>query len=699
MITDSLQRHPFLRLLMPLAGGIVYGDKYPYILPVGLWVAGALLLIGAYILSRRYYVLCRFYGVVVFFSLFVLGGALVSLQLKQAEYQFPDTETLSVYQVSLAAKPEIKANSILFRAVLKGEVRDDTLLHTSSEKVFLFYFPKDSAADSLKRGDELLVRTRLSAPVSNGNPDEFDYARYLLRKGVCGTAYVHAGRWRVIGCDSSSTFRQQALDCRDRVAGLYRDMGLQGDELAVLSALTVGDKEELSEHIIETYSVAGASHVLALSGLHIGFISALLLFFLSPLWNRWRGLKPLLLLMVIVFLWGFAFLTGLSPSVIRAVIMCSFWLLSTLFSACGKMALNTLGATAFLMLLFKPVWLFDVGFQLSFSAVAAILLLQPGLYGLVSVKNTVLRKIWGLATVSVAAQVGTAPLVMFYFSRFSTHFLLTNLWVIPLVSLIVYAAVVLLVLTPFPGLQQVVADMVEGLVRVQNLSLRWIEQLPWASIDHVWVDMWDVVLFYFCLLLVCRVWARRTALNVYIALSGLLLGAAYHSYSFVADAPRRSIVFYNVRGCPSVHCLADNSRSWLVCADSLSDTSYLQRALSPYWNRLHLECPAVIAGDYLAPDISVRNRIVFYAGKRICLLCDERWRNKVSDVTVTIDYLHVSQGYKGSIREFASLFDVGTVVVDSSLSGYYRNRLIDDCISLGIPYLLLSEKGSVRILL
>ena len=188
------------------------------------------------------------------------------------------------------------------------------------------------------------------------------------------------------------------------------------------------------------------------------------------------------------------------------------------------------------------------GFQLSFSAVAAILLLQPGLYGLVSVKNTVLRKIWGLATVSVAAQVGTAPLVMFYFSRFSTHFLLTNLWVIPLVSLIVYAAVVLLVLTPFPGLQQVVADMVEGLVRVQNLSLRWIEQLPWASIDHVWVDMWDVVLFYFCLLLVCRVWARRTALNVYIALSGLLLGAAYHSYSFVADAfmagLRRQLVRY-----------------------------------------------------------------------------------------------------------------------------------------------------------
>ena len=101
-------------------------------------------------------------------------------------------------------------------------------------------------------------------------------------------------------------------------------MGFRGDELAVLSALTIGDKEELSESIVETYSVAGASHVLALSGLHIGFISALLLFILSPLWIRWRFLKPFLFLSVILLLWGFAFLTGLSSSVVRAVVMCSF---------------------------------------------------------------------------------------------------------------------------------------------------------------------------------------------------------------------------------------------------------------------------------------------------------------------------------------------------------------------------------------
>ena len=181
------------------------------------------------------------------------------------------------------------------------------------------------------------------------------------------------------------------------------------------------------------------------------------------------------------------------------------------------------------MLLFNPVWLFDVGFQLSFAAVTAILLLQPGLYGLLPVKNTALRKVWALITVSIAAQIGTAPLVMLYFSRFSTHFLLTNLWVIPLVSLIVYAAVVLLALTPFPGLQHFFAEMTEMLIRLQNTVLRWIEQLPLASIDHIRMDIREVFLFYFSLLLLCRAVTRRTATNVYIALSALLLCVSSHA--------------------------------------------------------------------------------------------------------------------------------------------------------------------------
>lgn len=178
--------------------------------------------------------------------------------------------------------------------------------------------------------------------------------------------------------------------------------------------------------------------------------------------------------------------------------------------------------------------------------------------------------------------------------------------------------------------------------------------------------------------------------------------AAMRLLSFVCVYHRCSPAqhcFYNVRGCPAVHCLADNSASWLVCADTLPDVTRLERSLSSYWNRLRLERPDVIEGDCLLPEISVRNKTVFYAGKRICLLYDDRWGNKISGVPVSIDYLYVSHGYKGDMQELVSLFEVGTVVIDASLSEYYRERIISDCVRLGIPYLPLSEKGSVHILL
>lgn len=693
MIIGYLQRHPFLRLLMPLVVGILCGDAFPHLLPAWNYPAGLLLLVlilGCY----RY---CRWlYGVGVYLFLFGLGFHLMSRQLIQTDYSFSDKAT--VYKIRIQEEPEMKERSILCRASLLAEFRRDTVISSSRKNLFLLYFPKDSTADVLRRGDELLIHTRLSSPVNNGNPDEFDYARYLKRKGGSGTAYVAAGHWKVVGHDASRSLRQRALDYREKIVSLYRNLGFGNDELAVLSALTVGDKDELSDDIIETYSVAGASHVLALSGLHIGFLYALFWLVSSSLWIRWKRLKPVLVLLIILLLWSFAFLTGLSSSVVRSVIMFSLLALAGLQPE-KPITLNTLAATAFLMLLCHPAWLFDVGFQLSFSAVAAILIFQPKLYALWKVKNRSLRYVWGLITISVAAQLGTAPLVLLYFSRFSTHFLLTNLWVIPMVSLILYSAVFLLMLTPFPFLQHAFASVVEALVRVQNAVLQWIEQLPAASVDGIWTDVWEVLLFYFFLVWAYNGIARRTARNVYAALFALLLLVSYHSVSIFSNAPHRSITFYSVKGCPVVHCMTDGSRSWLACADSLPDVSRLQHTLSPHWNRLHLDTPQLITGDYSTEGLSVRNQIVSYADKRICFLHDARWQHKTSVRPIAIDYLYISQGYKGRITELTSLFSIKRVVLDSSLSAYYQNRIINDCIRLGISYLSLSDKGSIRILL
>lgn len=681
---------------MPLVAGVVCGDAFPYVLPAWMYLAGFLFLLLIFVVCRRRYFRWM-YGLMAYALLFGVGFNAVSRQLAQTDYVFSNKS--SVYKVRLQEKPEMKERSVLCRATLLEEFRQDSgVVANARNNLFLLYFPKDSLAVALRRGDELLVHTRLSPPTNNGNPDEFDYARYLKRKGGSGTAYVAAGHWRVVGHDASRTIGKMALEYREKVISLYCKLGFKGDELGVLSALTVGDKDELSDDIVETYSVAGASHVLALSGLHIGLLYGLLWLLLCPLWKRWGWLKPFLLLLIIAFLWGFAFLTGLSSSVVRSVIMFALLALASLQPE-KPLTLNTLAATAFLMLLYNPTWLFDVGFQLSFSAVAAILLVQPRLYALCRVKNRFVRYVWGLLTVSVAAQLGTAPLVILYFSRFSTHFLLTNLWVIPMVTLILYSAVFLLVLTPFPLLQHAFASVVEMLLRAQNAVLQWIERLPFSSVDGIWTDAWEVLLLYLLFGLVGCTLMRFTVRRIRVSLFALLLLVFYHTFSTIADAPRRSIVFYNVRGCPAVHCLTDGSRSWLACADSLPDLSRLNRTLSSHWNRLHLAAPRLISGDYSSPDLSVRNEILTYGGKRICLLHDDRWLNKSSAHPIPIDYLHVSKGYKGGIEELTPLFAIGRVVLDPSLSAYYQERIINDCIRLGISYLSLSEKGSYRILL
>lgn len=531
MWPEALRKYPFLRLLLPLAVGIVCGDASPHTFSWSLFASiSAGWLAALYLCHRRCW--RKMYGSMALLWLVFLGYQLSARAWAATDYDFPHRE--ATYRVRLCEAAEEKKRSFLCPARVLGVYQSDTLRAERRPPLFLLYFAKDSAAARLQRGDELLVHVRLNPPRNNGNPDEFDYARYLRRQGGSGTAYVPAHRWRATGHDSTRTLRQAALDQRERVVDLYRRLGFRGDHLTVLSALTVGDQDDLSDDITETYTVAGASHVLSLSGLHIGFLYVLLLVFCRPVWMRWRALKLPLLLLIVAGLWAFAFFTGLASPVVRSVTMVMILALAALQSE-KLLTMNTLAATAFLMLVARPLWLFDVSFQLSFLSLAAILLFQPPLYALWRPRWRLLRHAWGLATVTLAAQAGTVPLVLLYFSRFSTHFLLSNLWVVPLSSLILYAAVVLLLLTPFPAWQGCFAHVADALVGLQNGGLRWISRLPYASFDHVWVDAVDIWLFYLFLLCFCLCLRRFTFRRVCVALAALLLLASYHTIAGISS--------------------------------------------------------------------------------------------------------------------------------------------------------------------
>ena len=452
-----MKTYPIFRLAISLAAGILFANTYwteNMTWQIGILLS--LLLALGCLLRNPSYAGRWLFGAGVSFFMFLVGAVLTGYAWKKVKADWSPSKQVykGVLVESLAEKPKTY------------QCRVETM-----GKEVLLYLPKDSVSASLRPGDEMIFRTRI----------EENYARYLYYDGISGTAYVPADAWKKTGERDLDNLKTKALYLREWLIGKYRQWGIGEEELPVLSALTLGYKGELDKETREAYSVAGISHVLALSGMHIGII-----------WFLLRWLKGGI---VIVLLWGFAFIVGLEPSVVRAVVMCMLMELGRL-SGSKVFSMNTLSVVAFFMLLYHPLYLYDVGFQLSFVAVASILLFYPPLFSLFSFRNKLARWTWGILCVSMAAQLGTAPLVMYYFSNFSVYFLMTNLVASVLVPFIIYGAVLLVMAMPFPELQRYVAMVLNGLVSGLNSSAEWVSGLPHATFSFSVLHPIEIIVFY-----------------------------------------------------------------------------------------------------------------------------------------------------------------------------------------------------------
>jgi len=278
--------------------------------------------------------------------------------------------------------------------------------------------------------------------------------------------------------------------------------GVDGSVYAVVAAMALGDKSQLTKELRETYAVTGASHVLALSGLHLGIIYTLLSLLLNR--RRWQIVSQVV---IIVCIWLFVFLVGMSASVVRSAVMLTVYGLLSLGHR-DKMSVNTLAFAAIVMLLFNPRSLFDIGFQLSFMAVLSILLYYPLFEGVWSqsflLNHRVFKWVWTMLAVSCAAQIGVAPLIAYYFGRFSNYFLLTNFIVVPAATLILYLSLVVLLIPAF-------AYLLIYIVNTLNLLLLWMATLPGASIEGLHPTVLQVSMVYVIIGAVYLLLTRRTS--------------------------------------------------------------------------------------------------------------------------------------------------------------------------------------------
>lgn len=330
---------------------------------------------------------------------------------------------------------------------------------------------KDSLKERFKVGDQIVLTQKFNAIQAPLNPHQFNYKNYLKNQQIHHQVSIKNNEFLYLK-NNRRSFKRYAFTIREQVNKALIENGFKGEELAIINALLLGQRQDISEEVIRNFQKAGAVHILAVSGLHIGIIMLLLNFLLTPLELLKKGAE-IKLVMVVLFLWFFAFVAGLSPSVVRAVTMFT----AVAIALTSKNTINTyktLIISIFILLLFNPYYLFEVGFQLSYLAVFFIVWLQPLLYKLWKPKLKLVDYSWKLLTVSTAAQLGVLPLSLYYFHQFPGLFFISNLVIIPFLGLILGLGILIILLASLNILPAFVALFYERIIFVLNQTVGWI---------------------------------------------------------------------------------------------------------------------------------------------------------------------------------------------------------------------------------
>lgn len=643
---------PFLRLLIPIISGILF---HKFISPAAnLFFVGmgalVLMFISFFITKRNPYSLQWLFGIGLIFFLFSLSVQYCQYRRHLVSYDFP--QNASSYIGEVLDYPQQKKRSVACEVNVTYPI----------DKKIMLYLQPDSNSQQLQPGDKILLHAFVQPFKNLGNPGEFDYGAYMLNKGFTGSALVKPNDWISTGV-SNRSIKTEALRVRAKLLQIYKTHGLADDEQSFLSAITLGYKTDLSDDLKTAFSATGTSHVLAVSGLHVGIVYIVIMFFFSFMGNRGTSffLKQILIL---ICLWGYVFITGMPVSVIRAAIMLTLFCMGSLFHRKG-FTYNTLAIAAFIILIINPFYLFDVGFQLSFACVYAILFFQPKMARLYSPKNKLPTYFWNLLTVSFAAQLGAFPIVLFYFGTFPTYFFITNLLILPFIAAIIYSAVTLILLSQFAFLNlHFLQLLLKGVIVVIQYLIKavlWIvyffESLPLSVFNDLHISLLQLILIFAGLFLLTLYILNKRAnvlISLLVSVSLLLLTSTLR---YLKPPPHQFVVFNNYNE---------------------PDIGYTIRS-----EKVALQ--------------TFCNQTIWHPTANIVLLTENNYTSKVSNQILTVDYLILASDNSFSMSELIDIFHPKEVIIDSSIARYAANKLKNECEKLKLPFHDVSESGAFSV--
>jgi competence protein ComEC len=688
---------PFIRIIIPFVAGILTAiiPDFPFHVPVILLISlviiiGLLLLVPADFKKRW---LLWLTGIMVNAVLFFSGYQLTEMKTPKLDPTnisgcYKQSEK---YLIQLTEPITERPNS--FKVIAKVLAFSDSLGWKSLSGKVMIYFEKDTLAASLEYGDKMVMQAQFKEVEAPKNPEEFNYKRYLSNKGIYHQGFIRGGNWKLLESDCGNPVYQIAYRVRMKLLTILESNHIKGAEYAVASAILLGYDEYLDSEQKADYSGSGAMHILCVSGLHVGIIVLIferLLFYL----NRRTTLRVIKVLVIVLIVWFYALITGLSPSVLRASAMFSFLVMGKSMKRKPD-AFNTLALSAFALLVLDPYMLTDVGFQLSYLAVAGILLLYQPVYKLFLPNNRVLDYFWQTTAVSIAATVTTFPLSILYFHQFPNLFLLTNLVAIPLSMVIIAIGLLVLFFSFFPLLSGLLAKILVFTIWFLNHSVSTIENLPIAVTRGLFINFYEAIFIFLALSGVVYLINIRSRKVLFFILPVIILLFGSFTFRKVINLNHKNIVVYNIRNSTAIDFISGRNNVLLTDSLLLSDKSGINYHISNHWVKCGIKYTEheILQYDFQKEYLYKSGNLLQFYDKTIALTGDminlNSDRNKVKT-----DFLILTSNFNMSVSSLAAVFDFSELIIDSSSPRWKINEWTKECDQLGIRYHSTADQGA-----
>jgi competence protein ComEC len=684
--------YALVRVALVFTAGIVLGLYFPELLPIaGVNFVFAFLFIGFTVIAylkwkgKFRHINIGFAGVI---ALFLAGyiNVYYSTDHHRGDHFIHDRETVTQYKALISKQSQEKENLWKVEAEVQAVQHENESWVPRSGKVLL-YFSKKNYDKPFQYGDVLLIKGNPEVLKEPANPGEFDYRKFLTYRKTYHQHFLREGGAVKIGYEPSSTIVSYSIMAREWADRALKENVHGEQEQATASALVLGVTDGLDNDLIGAYAATGSLHVLSVSGLHVGIIYWLILLIFRPLNKTTKG-KWVLAIFSVLVLWGYAFVTGVSPSVLRAVTMFSFVALARPWGQKTNIY-NTLAASAFCLLLYEPYLVMSVGFQLSYLAVVGIVYLQPKLSGLWEPRAWLWDQVWQITCVSIAAQAATVAIGLLYFHQFPVYFLFSNLFVIPISFVVLVLGIVVVLVSFFAPVAAALGFLLQWTIWFLNYGIFKMEALPWSLIDNVYISTFQCWVLMGAILCTVFLFELRRTSYLTAASVFILIFAAVQWIHFHENINQKKFVVYNVSGHSAWDVMHNGQVYFFSDSALMNDRDKLRFHIRP--NRLRNGVGEIYDGRAQAFVRELKGcRLIVWNELKILQL---KGKEFTLPENLTVDYVLIGGNALYSTQSLRVL-KFEKLILDSSNSFYFAERLLRDARAQGIPVHSVQHHGA-----